>query len=260
MQCKVCHKPSEEVDLFKGIMPDGMVMVCRECAEEEGIPIIKKPSEQQLNKADKRYTVRERMERLSGSHDTTEISPDQMITQGNLARLKMPEPKQHNEDVLDNYYWTLNLARRRKKITLSQLAEKMQVDEGTIEDIEKGKLPENFRELFMKLEAFLGIKLLKSSGRRISFTRTQDEKRKILEDVRKKMNEPKEIEEPEDNFKEKISKGEVDFSKREDLSRVTLNDLVDLKKRREKREALRKSKEEEDAMMGDDLDLDIDSL
>ena len=261
MRCIVCKIPSDEIELFKGIQVDGMVMVCKACAEKEGIPIIKKPSESQLNKADERYTVRERMERMSGMRDTTEISNDQMVTQGNLARLRMPAPKQQHEDVLDNYYWTLNIERQRKKLSVNQLAEKMQVTPSIIQGVEKGRLPENFEDLFIKLEAYLGIKLLKNHKKQISFTRTVDEQNEILEDVRRKMGAPKsteEYKEEREEFKEKLSKGDIDFSRRRDLSNVTLNELVEMKKKREKSAIIKKVKAEEEAMLGDDLDIDVD--
>lgn len=266
-RCIACKRTSDEIELFKGILVDGMVMVCSECAEKEGMPIIKKPSESQLSKADERYTVRERMERMSGMHDTTEISDDQMVTQGNLAKLRIPAPKQHHEDILDNYYWTLNLARRRKKLTLTQLAEKMQVEPKTIQGIEKGKLPDDFEALFIKLEAFLGIKLLKNHKRKISFTKSVNEQEEILENVREKMEMPETATDSIDEyhkddlaFKEKLEKGEIDFSKREELSDITLNELVDMKKEREKNSIIKKVKAEKDAMLGDDLDLDDELL
>lgn len=258
-RCTICKKTSDEVELFKGIMVDGMVMICKYCAEKEGIPVIKKPSESQLSKADERYTVRERMERMSGMHDTTEISNDQLTTQGNLAKLRIPAPKEYHEDILDNYYWTLNLARRRKKLTVTQLAEKMQVTPQVIQGIEKGKLPENFEELFIKLEAYLGIKLLKNHNRKINFTRTVDEQKEIINNVRKRMDAPESVDEYHKDdlaFKDKLEKGEIDFSRREDLSDMTLNDLVDRKK---KKEAI-KVKADEDAMLGEDLDLDDELL
>jgi len=262
-RCIICKKTSDEAELFNGIRVDGMVMVCGECAEKEGIPIIKKPSESQLNKADERYSVRERMEKMSGMRDATEISDDQIITQGNLAKLRMPAPKQHHEDVLDNYYWTLNMVRRRKKLTITQLADKMQVDPSIIQGIEKGKLPENFEELFIKLEVFLGTKLLKNHKNKINFSRNVNNQEDILESVRKKMNAPESIEEYREDgkvFEEKLSKGKVDFSRRKDLSNVTLNDLVDMKKKKEASAAIKRMKDDEDAMLGDDLDLDMELL
>jgi len=275
-RCTICKKESDEVELFRGIRTDGMVMICEQCANKEGVPIIKKPSESQLKKSDERFTVRERMERMSGMHDRTQISEDQMVTQGNLARLKMPSAKQHHEDIVDNYYWTLNLARRRRKLSISQLAEKMQVAPAVIQGIEKGRLPADFEDLLMKLEIFLGIKLLKTHTKKIGFVRTVEEQEEILKSVRKKMNSKENGEDElveSDNseavedykkdglaFKEKLSKGNIDLSRRQDLENVTLNDLIDRKKKREAYSAVKKMKEEEDAMLGDDLDLDLELL
>ena len=122
MRCSVCKRTSDEVRLLEGILKAEMVRVCTECAKTEGIPLVHKPSEEQLEKANERYSVRERMERLSGMRDTTEISNDQIVTQGNLAKLRAPPKKQYNDEVLDNYYWTLNIARRRKKLSINQLS------------------------------------------------------------------------------------------------------------------------------------------
>jgi len=61
MRCTICKKTSEEIKLYSGIKESEMIMICEDCAESEGVPIIKKPSELQLDKADERYSVRERM-------------------------------------------------------------------------------------------------------------------------------------------------------------------------------------------------------
>ena len=169
--CTICKKTSDEIQLFEGIYNAEMVNICETCAETEQVPVIRKPSTSQLNKASEHYSVRERMERMSGMRDTTEISDDQIVTQGQLAKLRVPPKKQHHENVLDNYYWTLNIARRRAKLSVTQLAEKMQVEPQVIQDIEKGKLPAEFEETFVKLEAFLGIKLLKNHKEKINFVR-----------------------------------------------------------------------------------------
>lgn len=276
MRCAVCKRTSEEVQLFEGIMETEMVNICEYCAEDQSVPIIKKPSESQLSKADERYSVRERMERMSGMRERTEISKDQMITQGNLARLKAPPKKQHNEDVLDNYYWTLSIARRRSKLSVNQLADKMQTTPEVIKGIEKGRIPEDFKEIFLKLEAFFGIKLLKEHKPQVSFKRNRDEEERILKEVARKLSTPKGKKEDEEEIKEKIEKMdkiertekrietprpvrrkhvepiEADFSIEEDLSNVTLSDLIERKKRMEKR----KAKLQEDEMLGDDIDIE----
>ncbi len=259
MRCAICKKTSDEIKLFEGIHNAEMINVCEECAESEKIPLIKKPSESQLNKADERYSVRERMERMSGMHDITEISHDQTISQGSLAKLRIPPKKQHHEDIIDNYYWTLNIARRRVKMSVGQLAEKMRVEPQIIQKIEKGNLPDDFEEIFIKLEAFLGIKLLKNHKEKINFVRTRDEEQEILNGVRKKMKIPESFKVDIENKKtqlDKLSKGEIDFSRKDNLSDITLNDLVNIKQKKEKQKARAK----ENAMLGDDLDLETDEL
>ena len=295
MRCAFCKKTSDEVQLFKGISEDGLVSICKDCAEEEKVPIIRKPTNEQIKKIDKRDSVRERMERLSfGSRDASEISDDQAKVQGNLAKLRMPEDKQMNEDVLDNYYWTLNMARRRKKMSISQLSRMSGISQEIIEDIERGILPVGFKEAMLKLESFLGIGLLRESGPKISYTRARgEEEKEIINEVKRKMgeevgeevgetegemNEDEEIRKVKlrvrprisivskkksgkrDEKLERIRKGEFDFSKRQDLENVTLNDLIEMKRGREKREREKKKLAEEDAMVGEDIDLELEEV
>ncbi len=270
VRCTICKKGSNEIKLYSGILDSDMVMICEECAQTEGVPIIKKPSELQLDKADERYSVRERMERMSGIHESK--NNNKIITQGDFAKLRIPPKKQSHEDVLDNYYWTLNIARRRSKLSINQLSELIKIDTDILQSIEKGKIPENFREVFLKLEAFLGIKLLKNHEKKLNFIRTRDEEKEILSNVRKKLNlksqgieisefdDPEYIEDGKKEQLERISEGKIDFSKREELSDITLDDLVSMKKERESKSAKKKAKATEEAMLGDDLDLEIDEL
>jgi len=254
--CAICKKTPEETTLYPGILASEMINICEECAEDQGVPIIKKPSESQLTQADRNYSVRERLDRMSGRRDTTDISRDQTVTQGNLAKLRMPKPKQEHPDALDNYYWEINMARRRAKMTTSQLAKKIDTTSYKIQSIEKGALPEDFKDIFLKLEALLGIHILKNHDNQINFSRKhQNQEKEILEAVQDKMNNPeRELEELEEIEvqEEKIDIAQVRLSKRENLKDMTLNDLVDRKRAREKQ----KLKSKQDEMLGDDLDID----
>jgi len=261
MRCTVCKTPGDEVELFDGILMGEMAMVCANCAETEGIPIIKKPSESQIGKADKRYSVRDRLERLSGRVDVTEISDDQTVIQRNLAKLRMPEKKETHDDLFDDYYWKANMARRRKKLTIGQLSEQVGIDEETLKSIEKGKIPKDFHEIFMKLERFFGEKFLKQHPPKVNFVRTRDEEEEILRSVKEKMQSPtieddfdKERERERKEKLDKISKGQIDFSKRKELENIKLSDLVDMKRAKDRREAEAKKK----SMVGEDIDLDLD--
>lgn len=256
MRCAVCKKTDEEAILYPGISRAEMINVCEDCAEDQKIPIIKKPSVNQLSRADKTYSVRERLDRMSGRRDQGEISKDQLITQRNLSKLKMPKQKELHPEVEDNYYWTLSMARKRSKMTLSQMAKKADVSAYTIQEIEKGILPKNFKEVLPRLESALGIKLLKIREPEISFTRKNpDREKEILAAVRKKMDNPEEeLEEDEEieSVAEKIEKEEIRLSQRKNIQDVTLNDLIDRKRAREKY----KQKIKQDEMMGDEIDLE----
>jgi len=268
MRCKFCKKESDEVDLQEGIYESGMIRICRPCAELERVPLIKKPSIEQLDRVDVKYSVRQRMEVLSGMKETTEISKEQVFVQRNLDKLRTPEKKEIHEDVLDNYYWTVNMARRRKKMTAKQLSESVGISQDDIEKIEKGKIPENFYDIFLKLEIYFGIKLLKSHVRRLRFKRTTDEELKILEEVREKLesenfikkakrrNFGDDILEDEDELIDDIAGGKADFSKREKYKDVTLSDLMDRKKKTEELEAKRSAKIQTESMLGDEIDLE----
>ena len=266
MRCAVCKKEDDGVKLFEGISSEGMIRICKSCSLTEGIPTIKKPSEEQLDRADERKSVRERMEHLAGTKKKTDISENQRYVHGNLAKLRIPEKKEYHPKVRDDYFWTLNLARRRKKLSIGQLSEKIGIDKEVINSIEKGKIPENFEESFLQLESFLGIKLLKSPKKKLEFTRTKDKERRILEDVREKMDNysiDEELEREKEEKKEileRISRGEEDFSVKENLDNVTLSDLVEMKRQRERKEERGKVKIQTDAMIGDDLDIDLDEL
>jgi len=256
MICAICKKTGEETTLYQGIRATEMVNICEECAEDQNIPIIKKPSQSQLTKADKTYSVRERLDLMSGRREATEISGEQMITQRNLAKLKMPKPKQTHPDVLDNYYWTLIMARRRAKMTISQLAKKIDTTPYAIQQIEKGIFPEDFKEIFLKLEALLGIKLLRVHETQVNFVRKNpDQEKEILDAVAEKMKNPEEeLEEEEEMeaFHEKIESGEIKLSRKEDLSDMTLSDLIDRKKAKEKQ----KSRTKKGEILGDDIDIE----
>jgi len=272
MRCKFCKSESDVTNLYEGIQDAGMIITCESCAKKEGVPLIRKPTEAQIERTTDRRTVRERMEKMSGVREATEISQEQMQVQGNLARLRMPGKKEHHEDLFDDYYWRLNMGRRRKKLSINQLAKAMQMESSLIEEIEKGKIPEDFESIFLQLESFLGIKLLKHHKPQLIITRSEPEEEKmILEQVKERMKNPKkgreempeDLEEPETPQErkeklERISRGEIDFSKKEDIESLTLSDLAELKRKRDKKDHRKKVKIKTDAMIGDDIELDED--
>jgi len=268
-RCVICKKPWEVVELYEGIYDNQMIMVCEECANEEKIPRLRKPSQDQLQLADKRYSVRERMENMSGiNRYRTNVDKEQQNAQTTISRLKMPEPKQKHEQVTDNYYWNLNMARRRKKMTINQLSVKTGIPIEIIEAIEKGKIPKDFEQIFVRLEDFFQIKLLKHHKSKIHYVLPEDEEEEILNEVKQKMETTRVVDE-DDDFEEfdqrqknkklkEISEGDLDMSDRKQLDEITLDDLVELKRQKEKKQQQAKLRQQTEELLGDDLDIEFE--
>ena len=275
MRCAVCNLSEDQTMLFDGITGEGMKKICQKCSESEGIPILKKATPEQIQVAEQRYSVRERMEKMTGLDKPRKLSVDQSLVHRNLTKLRMPAKKQLNEKLIDNYYWKINMARRRRKMTINQLAQETDLPVEIIESLEKGILPKNFEEPIMKLEKALNTKLIKAHETRISFTRqAPNEQTRILSEVRQKMDNPvdeflekSENQEQNSNPREekqdvqrRIAKGEIDFSKPEQIHDITLADLQEMKKQKERQKQEVELKKQNQAMFGDDLDLDIDEV
>ncbi len=267
-RCAICKTPWDQTNLFEGVYENEMIMVCADCAREENIPIIRKPTSEQLEKAEIRYSVRERMERLSGMNKPKRLNREQKIVQSNLGKLKMPEPKQKNDSVLDNYYWTLNMARRRKKMTINQVSQQTGISSVVINSIERGQIPIDFQEVFFKLETYFRIKLLKFHKSKVNYVLNSEEENDLIEEVKTNISkaeifdEEKELEDVDKLRKEraeklkKLKNGKLDFSKRKSLNSLTLNDLVDMKKNREKEKVRQRIQEQTEDLFGEDLELD----
>ena len=271
MRCAICSLSEDQTKLFDGITGEGMKKICQKCSEEEGIPILKKPTSEQIQVAEQRYSVRERMEKMAGIDKPPKLSVDQSLVHKNLAKLRMPPKKQLNEKLLDNYYWKINMARRRKKMTINQLANEADVPIEIIESLEKGILPKNFEEPIMKLEKALNTKLMKARETRISFTRqAPDAQKKLLAEVQQRMENPADelIEEEsipkseteKRDIQRRIAKGDVDFSKPEQIHDITLADLQEIKKQKDQQKQEVELKKQNQAMFGDDIDLDIEEV
>jgi len=282
VECIICKRTEQEIELHKGIYEDEITDICEKCAGLEAVPLIKKPTQEQLQKADRKYSVRERMEEISGMSKKKPLSMSQMTASKNLKDLKFPEKKQEHESLVSNYYWVVQMARRRKKLSLSQLSERIFIPVEVLGAIEYGQLPENFSSTIKILENALDVKLFKEQPKQVNFIipdKTPEKKEhELIEQTKQKMQDlekmPHELyqekqegkpgpskgsptgeEQPEKSSEIKkdviknIASGKFDFSKRKNLDHVTINDLIDMKKQKQKKE-----------MLGDDLDLEIDEV
>jgi len=259
MECAVCKRDNDETHLFDGIYDGKISKICPKCAKIENIPIIKKPTPEQLVEAERRYSVKERMEKLSGLYDDKQtLSRDQTIANKNLAKLRFPIKKQQHPELVDNYYWLIQQIRRRKKFTIAHVSKETGIPENIIEIIERGILPKEFKNSISKLENFFNIQLFKKHQiqaflKKPSYNRQDEEK--VFEEVKQKIH----LKEEKLEKINKISEGKMDFSKPENIKNITLSDLIELKKKKETAEKRQSEEKLTRDMFGDDLELEDES-
>jgi len=252
------QKPDSE--FIDAIYDNNLIQICKTCSIVEDIPIVKRPTQEQIKKGDQRYTVRETMERISGMNKLRTLGPEAPVAIKHLGKIKFPEKANEPVDLVENYNWALRIARRRKKLTLKQISELISVSELTLKEIEDGKLPKNYESIIPLLESALGVTVRKRVGAKLNFVKPQ----KII-DQENQQNEEEEITQREkDKIREikqqkmqDIKRGEFDFSDKKKVENLTLSDLQRLKKEREARENL-SIDEEIISLTADDIEIDED--
>ena len=237
-----CFRCGEEQGLMDAIYENELVKVCERCAKLESIPVLKKPSSNQLDEAERPYSVYERLALMSGMKEKAELKAKQEKKEVSLDKLRKvnflqdrkqkPELKQELQ-LKDNFHWDIFRARRKKGIQQKQFAEKLGVEEEEVKALEYGQLMEGSEELIKKVEQILEISLRKPSYiekvRHLPLEKTvqkqqEEEKEKKIE-VLEKENVEEEIEEElREEIKQETEEEALDLDK-EDVKISDLNKL-----------------------------------
>jgi ribosome-binding protein aMBF1 (putative translation factor) len=175
-ECFRCGISDERERLFDAISNKGVVKICRNCAGEEGLPLVQSVD---LNKPEKVKTVYERLSQMANldpekhrsmllekaKQDSTKnykLARDRRqettlkgVIDSNLQKTK-PQPR---TDLIPNYHWVIMRSRRAKKLTQKQLAENIGESEASIISAESGRITNDSDSLVRKLENYLGIKI-----------------------------------------------------------------------------------------------------
>jgi len=235
--CFRCEKSGNVARLLDAIYGNEIVKVCEECALLENVPIIRKPTSFQLQASQKPYTVNERLRRMSGVKGKTEtiiprLEKKEEIRGITLDKLRKPKDyslvlRQREErarrrniplNLIDNYNWHIQRARRARKMTLFQLGGIIGENETTLKMIEDGFLPDDADRIIGKIEQFFKI-ILRKSGKLIELARIEQATRDIKAPARILSFNPK------------------------SLNDLTIHDLRKLKEERAKIEQEEKDKE-----------------
>jgi len=199
-KCSLCGIEEELVD---AIGPEEIMRVCRYCANNNKLPILKVADSESIKSAEMDVAKRSFMHSANVKKQQEEqkkASVDKELEKIVKDKIKEGDYK----DLVDNFHWIIQHARRLKKISQKQMAEAIAEPEIVVAMAEKKQLPEDYIKVINKMEQFLGIILFKQ--------RPQDSKG--------------------------IEKGEFNIQKA-DLSKVNIADLRGLKRRNEIEEARR---------------------
>lgn len=164
-KCSVCGTASSQIELVDAIDGHEIIKVCNRCAEKSQFPIIRRPTQEQINRSNRFYGVRERLMVNRPELKTKKETPEEK----ELKRIISENAKmQKYEDLVDNFHWHIQQGRRMKKISQKQLAEMIAEPEAVINMAELGKLPEDYSRLITKFEQYLKVKLKKQEDKLIS--------------------------------------------------------------------------------------------
>lgn len=171
MECHVCGAEGSKERLFEAVSKNGIIMICRKCANQGDYPVVRKPTTFQLKEAEKKESkgfyekVKEERERMKQRNqqiikkEKEDVSLREIVDRNYEA--KVSSEKKPRADLVDNFHWLITRARRLKKISRGQLAKEISESEAAIKMAEQGILPEDDYRLVNKLESFLNIRIKK---------------------------------------------------------------------------------------------------
>ncbi len=276
--CAICGRSEDDTIMYRGIYDGKVSPICHICANNENVTLIKKPTREQLEQAQKRQSVKELMDKIS-SPQANLTKKDSMIAHKNLAKLHFPSIKQEHSDLVHNYDWVLKQARRHRKLSTTQVAEQIGVDKAQIESLEAGQIFTGFEEIAKKLEEFLNVKITKFVKIEFKEDRSREQREKtekqVLSAVKNKMETQKkrglfalfsrdtgelrdnetrheiiDVESLKAEKEEEASKRreviqhdfdeeKFDFSDKKKLENITIRDLAEMKKQKQEKDSRR---------------------
>ncbi|MBU2615606.1 MAG: hypothetical protein KKC19_00715 [Nanoarchaeota archaeon] len=217
-ECFVCGVSSQRARLMDAISSKGIEKICEYCSAGGGIPVLRRPTTQQLKDSEKRPAtfkeifIQNKIIKEDKEKGDSETTLRDIVDRNYIDRA--PKKMKLRPDLVDHFHWVIMRARRSKKLTHAQLAHEISESLAAIRMAEQGILPEDDYRLVNKLESFLGIKIVK-------------------DDVPRPQSIPRE------------SAKRLDFDP-SSLKSLTIEDLKKMKEEREKRDVFNEGEEDFD--------------
>jgi len=160
-KCVRCGKREDGVKLFDGIYITELVKICEKCSIIASVPIIKRPSAEQLKDSERPYGVKTRLMNLAGLGVEQKKSKSALEELREIeSRPELEKPESMSFKLVDNYHWLIQTTRRRKGFTAKQLAEAIFESEAAVNMLENKSVPRNSLQLIRKIEQILNLNLI----------------------------------------------------------------------------------------------------
>lgn len=159
-KCVICG--AENVELVDAVGHEEIISICMECAEKERLPIIHKATNEEISNIQRFYLSKGQEIQEKEQESVNQLIAKKSEEDKELEKIIRKNIKAGDyPELIDNFHWYIQQARRMKKISPKQLADSIAEPEVIIELAEDGKLPENHNQLINKLEQYLRIKIKK---------------------------------------------------------------------------------------------------
>ncbi len=235
-ECFRCGISSEKAKLYDVLSNRGVVKLCDNCNHIEKLPVIRRPSEEEIldSKNPRSKSVRDRLESMNKIKvPHKEVTLRTLIDKDyNSKRVQPPS------DLISNFNWAIQRMRRHRRITRQEFAKGIGESEATVRMIEQGYLPDSSYKIINKIEGYFGVSLRKTDSSGFS-----------------SVGKPKEFVFDESlSEREKEQPGKKLNFEKEEVKKLTIRDLLGIKKKKEDKE--KNPQEENDYPQDDEQFLD----
>lgn len=160
-ECYKCGISGNNTKIYSAISNKGIVKICGDCNSLEKLPIIKKPTEEQIEESKRlrHVSVSERLRNMN----TPKIAGREVNLRSLIDKKFQSNIVKTPSDLIPNFHWTIQRIRRTRKISREEFAKGIGESESTVRMIEQGILPEENYKIINKIENFLKISLRKET-------------------------------------------------------------------------------------------------
>jgi ribosome-binding protein aMBF1 (putative translation factor) len=162
-ECFRCGASEERVKIYHAISNRGIVKICEDCNRIEQLPIMNKPTEEQIiqSKSPRSKSIQERLNAMREGINRNKFVGKEVSLRQLIDKKFQAQKPQTPSDLIPNFHWEIQRAKRIKKITREEFAKGIGESEANVRMIEQGILPSNDYKIINKIESFLGINLRK---------------------------------------------------------------------------------------------------